>query len=161
MARSERGDPSLDDGHRGQGMLEMHGLHVAAGGHLADARQGSFVACGQNRRRGRNACRGRDGRVLGRAGAWWRLVGGLGRFQVGLHYSCWPALFMRGGPCLLFSNIQQNFQFFNYLPNVFKHENTKYLLIEVQNFQNLVEHYFKWNKLTFCPNFQISIDFEL
>jgi hypothetical protein len=60
-----------------------------------------------------------------------------------------------------FSNIHLIFQFFNYLPNVFKHENTKHLLIEVQNFRNLVEHYFKWNKLPFCPNFQISIDFEL
>jgi hypothetical protein len=38
---------------------------------------------------------------------------------------------------LLLSNTQRIFQFFNYLPNVFEHENTKCHLTDVQNFPNM------------------------
>jgi hypothetical protein len=113
-------------------------------GHAWDARGGTgshgrcwmgyFVARDRNRHHGRNAWRGRDGRELRRAGVRRRLAGGPGQFQVGLYCSCRMELFTWVGPCLPFSNIQRIFQFFNYLPNVFKLENMKHHLTEVQFF---------------------------
>jgi hypothetical protein len=51
-------------------------------------------------------------------------------FTVHAGWNCLHGL----GPVYLFSNIQRIFQFFNYLPNVFKLENMKHHLTEVQFF---------------------------